>query len=81
MVLSSAFTFPEVGCGSFALLPFSIRFRSLPKLDCQPVQQFRMRRQFALCAKIFDGFDEASAEEHLPETIHRARAPSADVLR
>ncbi len=36
----------------------------------EPIQQFGMRRQFALAAKIIRRRDKAAAEVHFPNTVH-----------
>src|SRR5262249_56010909 len=41
------------------------------ELRRQPVEQFGVDGRLALRAEIFDGFDNAVAEIHLPETIDR----------
>ncbi len=47
------------------------------ELRRQPVEQFRVRRQFALRAGLFERAGDAVAEEELPEAVHRRRGRSA----
>ena len=45
--------------------------RALDEVDGEPIEQLRMARPFALGAEVGGRPDDARAEEHLPEAIHR----------
>ena len=55
---------------------------SFHKLSGQPVQQFRMRGLFTLCAKVFAGPNQTAPEQFLPQAVHsntsRERVFSSD---
>ena len=44
---------------------------ALLEFNRQPIEQLRMRRQFALSAEIFRGLHQPGTEEHLPEAVDR----------
>ena len=45
-------------------------YSRLHEFGRQPVEQFRMRRPFALRAEIVERFREAGAEELAPHAVH-----------
>src|SRR4051812_4493108 len=53
----------------------------LGELGCQPVEQFRMRRRFALAAEIIRSFHESLAEMSLPDPVYHHTAQQRIIRR